>query len=88
MQRSSVSVPSNIAEGYECSSKDFLRFLTIAKGSSAELRTQAYIAAKIGIISIEQMNHIVEESKQLNRMMQALAHSRKPKSSSSSSPET
>ena len=79
MQRSAVSIPSNIAEGHERSSKDFARFLTIAKGSSAELRTQAYIAAKVGIISIEQMNHIVDETKQLSRMMQALAKIAKSK---------
>ncbi|SFD75151.1 four helix bundle protein [Pseudoalteromonas denitrificans] len=43
--RSSLSVPSNIAEGYErYSNKDTIRFLYYSKGSSAELRTQLYIA--------------------------------------------
>lgn len=46
--RSAVSIPSNIAEGYERTNKDFLRFLSIANGSAAELRTQTYIAGKIG----------------------------------------
>ena len=46
--RASVSVPSNIAEGFERhSNKDFIRFLRIAKGSSGELRTQIHIAVGI-----------------------------------------
>jgi len=47
MQRAAISVPSNIAEGAERDSRqDFIRFLRIAKGSAAELRTQCYIAKK------------------------------------------
>lgn len=45
--RSAVSVASNIAEGAERDSgPDFIRFLNIAKGSAAELRTQLYIAER------------------------------------------
>lgn len=73
MQRAAVSVPSNIAEGSERSDKDFARFLSIARGSAAELRTQAYIAAKVGVISLEAMKHIVEETRQINRMLFALS---------------
>ncbi|MCA9125332.1 MAG: four helix bundle protein, partial [Planctomycetales bacterium] len=51
MQRASVSIPSNIAEGCERGGKDFARFLRIAQGSAAELRTQVYIAKKIGFIA-------------------------------------
>jgi len=46
MQRAAVSIASNIAEGCERGGKDFMRFLTIARGSAAELRTQIYIARK------------------------------------------
>ena len=79
MQRSTVSIPSNIAEGYERTDKEFMRFLSIARGSAAELCTQAYIARKVGLITPEASKHIVEETGQLRRMMQALANSRRAK---------
>jgi four helix bundle protein len=42
--RAGLSVPSNIAEGYECeSAKETTNFLNYAKGSAGELRTQLYI---------------------------------------------
>ena len=51
MTRSAVSIASNIAEGAERNSaQEFKRFLHIAKGSSAELRTQLYIANRIGLL--------------------------------------
>jgi four helix bundle protein len=51
--RSALSVPSNIAEGFERgSTQEFIRFLYIAKGSSGELRTQLHLAIKIGYIEL------------------------------------
>jgi four helix bundle protein len=48
MTRASVSIASKIAEGAERDSRlEFIRFLHIAKGSSAELRTQIYIAEQM-----------------------------------------
>ncbi|HAQ02458.1 hypothetical protein A2467_00165 [Candidatus Nomurabacteria bacterium RIFOXYC2_FULL_36_8] len=40
MKRSAISIPSNIAEGHKRGTRDFVRFLIIAYGSSAELETQ------------------------------------------------
>lgn len=78
MTRSAVSIPSNIAEGAERDSKqEFTRFLHIAKGSAAELRTQVYIAEKIGILSAEVQQELTEELKQISAMLHALATSLK-----------
>ena len=52
MTRAGISIASNIAEGAERGSvAEFIRFLHIAKGSAAELRTQIYIASRINILS-------------------------------------
>ena len=62
MRRAAVSIPSNIAEGDELGSqKQAVRYFYIAKGSSAELRTQLYIAEQIGVISKELAGELREE---------------------------
>ena len=80
MCRASVSVPSNIAEGFERhSNKDFIRFLRIAKGSSGELRTQIYIAIGIGLISSEKGNDLISKSRFISAMLQNLIKTRESK---------
>lgn len=50
--RASVSIPSNIAEGSERNSvREFRRFINIASGSAAELRTQVYISREVNLLS-------------------------------------
>lgn len=63
MQRAAVSIASNIAEGSERGHKEFAHYLRIARGSAAELRTQAYIAAKIGLLDAQASHEIVDETK-------------------------
>lgn len=72
MSRSSISVPSNIAEGAERDSdKEFRRFLSIAKGSLAELRTQLYISVKAETLTTEQVNPLIAETREIAAMIQA-----------------
>jgi four helix bundle protein len=74
--RAAVSVASNIAEGSERHSKaDFIRFLRIASGSAAELRTQLYIAVEIQMVSKETAGDLIERSKAISQMLQALINS-------------
>lgn len=77
MQRAVVSIASNIAEGAERGGKDFARFLRVARGSAAELRTQCYIAAKVGVLPTDHMNRLVAESKEISKMLTGLARSLK-----------
>jgi four helix bundle protein len=75
MQRAAVFIASNIAEGSERSPKDFARFLSMARGSAAELRTQSYIAAKIGVIDEQTMRELASETKEIAAMLYGLARS-------------
>ena len=80
MNRAAVSIPSNIAEGAERDSvKEFTHFLHIAKGSAAELRTQIYIAEKIGILNPVITQPLINETKEISAMLQGLINSKKNK---------
>jgi four helix bundle protein len=71
-----ISIPSNIAEGSERGTKpEFKRFLRIAKGSAAELRTQMYIAQKVEVIDVDVSKKAIEEVKEISCMLQGLIDS-------------
>lgn len=73
MIRSVVSVPSNIAEGFEREgSKEFLNFLSIAKGSNGEFLTQLIIAKETGIIAEDEYNQLSSLSHQIGLMLRKL----------------
>lgn len=70
IQRASVSVVSNIAEGFDYgSNKQFIRFLNIAKGSTSEVRAQLVLAMDIGYISETKLNELKIKLKQLSRQI-------------------
>ncbi|GAA5520579.1 four helix bundle protein [Aliifodinibius salicampi] len=74
--RSSISIPSNIAEGAERQSyKEFRYFLNVAKGSAAELRTQFYIAMETQLVDKEVCQKMIDELKELSSMLQGLIKS-------------
>ena len=77
VRRSSVSIPSNIAEGYERdSSRSFIYFLNVAKASCGELRTQLRIAEGLKYITKEEYDILNEKclsvSKQLKGFIKYL----------------
>ena len=68
--RAAISVASNIAEGSERrTDKEFINFIYIAKGSLGELRTQLYIANRIGYIPDSSRRELVAEAKELSSML-------------------
>ncbi len=77
MRRSAVSIASNIAEGDERDmNKDSVRFLYIAKGSLAELRTQLEIARDVGILAVNAYAEIEVQCAEIGRMLGALIKAR------------
>lgn len=70
IRRCSISIPSNISEGFgRNTNKDYYRFLTIALGSLFEFQTQIEIAYNLNYISEEIFNQLYEDSRELERMM-------------------
>ena len=70
LRRSAISIPSNIAEGFERESiAEFKRFLLIAKGSCGELRTQIYIGLAASLIVKEPANKVLKECKEISSML-------------------
>ena len=75
--RSSLSIPSNIAEGFERgSNKDSNKFFYYAKGSAGELRTQIYIGIELGYITKETGLPWKNEVEHISKMLSALIKSR------------
>ena len=78
MQRAAVSVPSNIAEGYEReSNREFVQFLNYSRGSGGELRTQIYLAAKLGQLDQPAAHELLEKSRKVSAMLHKYVQVRK-----------
>ncbi len=73
MQRCSVSVPSNIAEGHgRMSDKSFGLFLSQARGSLNELETQLELAQQLEFAKPDQCKRLLQEIKEVGKMLNAL----------------
>ena len=70
LQRAAVSIPTNIAEGFERSSRrDYIRFLFIAKGSAGEVRSLLRVALEIGFIDQSLYDHLRSTVLELSRYL-------------------
>ncbi|MBC5783332.1 four helix bundle protein [Ramlibacter sp. USB13] len=72
-RRAAVSVPANIAEGHRRSStKDYLRFLSIAAGSLAELETLIELASRLYRIQSTHLDELVGSADEVGRMLRGI----------------
>ena len=78
IRKSAVSVMSNIAEGYErARPSEFHRFLTIAKASCAELRSQLYVALDVGYLDYEVFIDLMDQAEEVASLVGGLRISTK-----------
>lgn len=84
LQRSSVSIPSNIAEGKSRrTTKEYMRFLDIAYGSLAEIETQLYISCDLGYTQEDKITDLLDGYAEIGKMLNGLINSLEKKLSSS-----
>jgi four helix bundle protein len=73
IRRASVSVASNIAEGYGRGTRgEYRQFLCIARGSNLEVQTQLFIARELAYGTQEHLNHSESLSTEVERMLNSL----------------
>lgn len=78
MRRCSISIPSNIAEGFgRGSDKELVQFLYISLGSSNELDTQLIVSYELSFITEERFKGIEKLNNEVNKMLQSLIYRRK-----------
>ncbi len=76
IQRASVSIVNNIAEGFDRSSdKEFKRFLFISLGSTSEVRSMNYLAFKLSYISNKEYEECNSELLEISKMLNGLSRS-------------
>ena len=76
IRRAAVSVMSNLAEGFDRASRgEFHRFLVIAKGSCAEVRSQLYVSLDVGYLSQERFNKLMSLVIEVSRIIAGLRFS-------------
>jgi four helix bundle protein len=73
IRRATVSIPSNIAEG-QCrnSTGEFLQFLGHARGSLAEVMTQAELAGRLGFLRVDILEKVIDLTTEVSKMLSGL----------------
>ncbi|WP_295678936.1 four helix bundle protein [uncultured Fibrobacter sp.] len=75
MRRAVVSIPSNIAEGYErMTTAEYIRFLSIARGSKAELETQLHICNQLKLGNMEKNVVLQSNCKEIGKMLNSMVY--------------
>ncbi len=70
LRRAAVSVPTNVAEGFERRSrKEYINFLNIAKGSAGELRSLLRVAREVSYLEEKTYLELYNQAKELSRML-------------------
>jgi four helix bundle protein len=79
LQGAAVSIPANIAEGYERGGrKEYIRYLTISKGSSGELRCLLTVAWQLKYFSKEIGTDVINDAVEISKMQKGLINSLSP----------
>jgi four helix bundle protein len=72
LRRAAVSVSSNIAEGHARQGREFPHFLSVAKGSLAEIESQLIFASRLGYLTPEEVQRIRDSATEIHRMIASL----------------
>ena len=73
MRRAAVSIPSNIAEGHDKNTKnEYIHFLSISRGSKAELETQLLICVKVGYLTETEITEAMDLLAEIGKMLTTL----------------
>ncbi len=76
LQRAAVSIPANVAEGHVRDHlKEYLRHISVAQGSLAELETQLEIARRLGYVERAAHRELLEQTASIGKQLYALRNS-------------
>lgn len=81
IRRASISITSNIAEGFERNTdKEFIYFLYVAKASAAEVRSQLYLAFDLDYLTTEEFKELLESVTEISKLLSGFIKYLGPKS--------
>ncbi len=74
IRRAAVSVSSNIAEGHARQGREFGHFLSVARGSLAEMESQMLLAVELGFLNADALKNVHVLTSEIRKMAAAIAH--------------
>ena len=79
IQKASVSISNNIAEGYDrMSDKEFVKFLYIALGSCSEVKSMLYLSERLKYLTKVQSEELINKSNEVGKIIRGLIKSISP----------